>query len=182
MLLLPDLRRSERIEQLRLFYALWPDKATRDALANLQLSIRGRIILPQNLHITLAFLGDQPVWLLPTLRTILEGLNFPRIDLKIDRIGFFARSRIAWAGMNTVPPELAKLHTDLRKELGNNRIQHDERERFTPHITLARKAVRTESVSFAPISWQADHVALVHSPMSGAGSLYRVLASRRLTQ
>jgi len=103
MLLLPDLRRSERIEQLRLFYALWPDKATRDALANLQLSIRGRIILPQNLHITLAFLGDQPVWLLPTLRTILEGLNFPRIDLKIDRIGFFARSRIAWAGMGKQP-------------------------------------------------------------------------------
>jgi len=182
MLLLPHLRSSEKIEQLRLFYALWPDKATRDALANLQFSLRGRIILPQNLHITLAFLGNQPAWLLPTLRTILERLNFPRIDLKIDRIGFFARSRIAWAGMNAVPPELSELHAALRKELEKNRIQHDERERFTPHITLARKAIRTETVSFAPISWHADHVALVNSPMSGAGSLYRVLASRGVMQ
>ena len=168
-------------ERLRLFYALWPDKATRDALAMLQWSLQGRMVHPENLHITLAFLGDQPVYLLPILHAILERLDFPRMELTLDRLGYFAKSRIAWAGMNGVPPELTELQTALSKELKSHKIRHDERAEFTPHITLARKATGPELAAFTPINWQADHVALVHSPMDGgAGSLYRVLALKRL--
>ncbi len=179
---MPLMRRDgpEPPERMRLFYALWPDKATRDALALLQPSLQGRIVHPENLHITLAFLGDQPVYLLPILQSILDNLDFPRMELKLDRFGYFAKSRIAWAGMSSVPPELSKLHTALRKELESHKIRHDQRAEFTPHITLARKATRPTVDCFTPIGWHADNVALVHSPMDGAGSLYRVIASKRL--
>ena len=48
----------------RLFFALWPDASTADALATLAQQVAaesgGRPTAPGNVHVTLAFLGDQP--------------------------------------------------------------------------------------------------------------------------
>lgn len=88
---------------LRLFYALWPDDATRDALVGLQKIVRGRTTEKQNLHLTLAFLGQQRAETVPTLREIL--LELPRQDmaLVLDRFGYFSRQKIAWIAMTVVP-------------------------------------------------------------------------------
>lgn len=166
-------------ENLRLFYALWPDAATRKALEKWQPALKGRLVPPYNLHITLAFLGNQPAGLLPVLRTILNRLEAPAVKLKLDQLGHFARSRVAWAGMTSIPPELLQLHATLISELKKNRIQHDERPQFVPHLTLARNAAHpTETAAVSPVEWKADHIALVYSPMNG--SPYQVLASKRL--
>src|SRR5437667_76833 len=53
--------RDPQQRKLRLFYALWPDAATRAALTRLQLAVRGRNMRPENFHLTLAFLGEQPI-------------------------------------------------------------------------------------------------------------------------
>ena len=62
-------------ENLRLFYALWPDQATRAALMRLQSGLAGRRIAPGNLHLTLAFLGMQPSALLPQLAGALDSTS-----------------------------------------------------------------------------------------------------------
>lgn len=166
-------------ENLRLFYALWPDAATRKALEKWQPVLKGRLVPSYNMHITLAFLGNQPAGLLPILRTILNSLDAPAVRLKLDQLGHFARSRVAWAGMTFIPPELLQLHAALISELKENCIRHDERPKFVPHLTLARNAARpAETAAIQPVEWTVDSIALVHSPMNG--SPYEVLASKRL--
>ena len=164
-------------ERLRLFYALWPDAKTRNALARWQQSVRGRKVPAHNLHITLAFLGDQPAGLLPALKNVLAGIPVSRMLLNLDQFGYFEKNRITWAGMSVITPELTELHAILNARLKHLGIRHDERKRFTPHITLARDAHCPDAGQPAPIIWKADHVALVLSPMDGKP--YRLLASRR---
>lgn len=171
--------RIPKTEILRLFYALWPDGATRKALAQWQHGLRGRLVPAHNLHITLAFLGNQPAELLPVLKGILNRLDGPSMALELDRLGHFSRSRVAWAGMTEVPPELAQLHAALVRELAENGIRHDDRPQFVPHMTLARHVQRPpDAKAVEPVEWHADHVALVLSPMNGRP--YELLASKRL--
>ena len=104
---------SETRQSLRLFYALWPDDTVRAALANLQTVVSGRKTPYENLHLTLAFLGEQPAASLAVLEKILADLAVPEMKLTLDRIGYFKQSRIAWAGMHAVPDELFKLQRQL---------------------------------------------------------------------
>jgi len=56
---------------IRLFFALWPDDATRRALAACASAVvaqtGGREVAAGNLHLTLAFIGERPTTLVPTL-------------------------------------------------------------------------------------------------------------------
>lgn len=158
---------------LRLFYALWPDDATRAALAQLQTTIRGRKTRYQNLHMTLAFLGEQPSKLLPALKEILADLPHAEIPLVLDRIGYFTKKRIAWAGMHQVPDALIRLAQLLAAELAQQGISCSSV--FQPHVTLARDAQAPAEISFAPIRWAANRIVLVQSTTDAEGVCYRVL-------
>jgi 2'-5' RNA ligase len=166
--------------RLRLFYALWPDEAVRDALVAWQAPLQGRRTQRANLHLTLAFLGTQPATVLPVLQKILQQLPQADIALAIDRSGHFAQRRIAWAGMRHIPPELVTLHAALDRLLEQHQIKFDRRHDFKPHITLARNADAAPDMPATPIHWRADQVALVQSENGNAGVRYQVLASRRL--
>lgn len=167
-------------ESLRLFYALWPDDLTRGELVRLQQAIQGRKIRYSNLHITLAFLGQQPVAQLPALKDILMHLPSTSITLTLDRVGYFSRNRIAWAGMHEPPDTLVGLQQQLTQSLTQHGITFDSELKFKPHITLARDAAAPLDSIFTPIVWQADQIALVQSVMKPEGPSYEVLASRRL--
>jgi 2'-5' RNA ligase len=168
------------VQTMRLFYALWPDEVTRRALVRWQPLLQGRLVPAHNLHITLAFLGNQPASLLPSLCTILDRLDATSMLLKLDRPGHFRSSRVAWAGMSVVPQELTRLYETLCLELEALHIRHDRRPQFVPHLTLARNSTGGADTMVEPIEWLADQVALVHSPMNG--SPYRLIASKKLTR
>lgn len=167
-------------ESLRLFFALWPDDLMRGELVRLQQSLQGRKIPYDNLHITLAFLGQQPAERLATLKDILMHLPRTSITLTLDRVGYFPRNRIAWVGMHEVPAALLGLQQHLTQALTQCGIAFDSQLKFKPHITLARDAAPPPDMTFNPIVWQAQHVALVQSVTTPGGSRYQVLASRRL--
>lgn len=166
---------------MRLFFALWPDERTRAQLAQLQNGITGRKTRPSNLHITLAFLGEQPEFSLPILQHIVDELVVPDMSLVIDQLGYFARQRIAWAGMRQAPESLFGLQQALCVALEQGGIAFDHRNAFKPHITLARDAAAPELAEIEPIVWRARQVSLVHSTMEPAGISYRVLTSRYCT-
>jgi RNA 2',3'-cyclic 3'-phosphodiesterase len=168
----------ENPDMMRLFFALWPDENTREQLSALQHELQGRKTRHANLHMTLAFLGNQPESLLPILEKILNKLTVPDIRLTIDRLGYFSRQRIAWAGMQNVPASLLQLHDELNAALEQSGIAFDRRDDFKPHITLARDAPPPGNQNFAPIGWHACHMALVRSHMKQPGISYQVLASR----
>lgn len=161
----------------RLFYALWPDDPVRDALTQLQMGISGRKMRRDNLHLTLAFLGDQPAGLIDTLRGILHSLPKPDLWLTLDRLGYFPRQRIVWAGMHEAPPALLEMHRQLSDALQQAGVTFDARLSFKPHVTLARNAEQPEDLPFAPVSWQASRTVLAQSTTLPEGVIYDVLAS-----
>lgn len=170
-------------DTLRLFFALWPDDATRTALLHLQSSMRGRLIPYSNLHLTLAFLGQQPAALLAQLKDVLTHLSSSSaILLILDRVGYFPRNRVAWAGMHHVPAELLALQRELAEALQQRGIGFDQQQAFKPHLTLARDAAMPPDLTFTPIPWRAEHLALVQSVTKAEGAVYEVIASRSLDQ
>ncbi len=167
-------------KQLRLFFALWPDDMTRSALARLQFDLTGNKTRYRNFHITLAFLGEQAVEVLPKLEDVLAKLDGPSMHLQIDKRAHFARNKIAWAGMRDKCEELHTLQANLVAALRTQGIQFADNAIFKPHFTLAREADAPAAMEFAPIAWHAKQVALVQSLDTAEGLQYDVLASHWL--
>lgn len=172
--------KNDPAKPLRLFYALRPDDATRDALMRVQESVPGRRINNPDLHLTLAFLGQQPASSIPVLQEILLRLAQSDMTLVLDRIGYFPRQKIAWAGMQVVPDALTELHHALLQQLAQHNILFDQSS-FKPHVTLARDAAASPGASFAPIQWHVTQAVLMQSVAQPEGVFYRTLASRTLS-
>lgn len=165
---------------LRLFYALWPDAATRAALAALQAGIDGRPTPPANLHLTLAFLGQQPQAALPLLQTLLAALPATPVPLNLNHSGYFPRQHLAWIGPEPAPAALLELQRRLTQALARQLPGYQPAERFLPHVTLARKAAAAIPVPATPIAWRSSQIALVRSITAAQGARYEVLATRQL--
>lgn len=165
-------------DALRLFFALCPDPATRSALAALQQHVAGRNVPSQNLHLTLAFLGNQASTQLPVLQTILHALRLPALHVEIDQLGFFAAPRLAWAAPSAVPAALSSLQQTLWQALYDAQIPLKPAAGFRPHITLARNAEKPSVVLEKAVSWQVGHIALIESVLGPTGPSYHVRDER----
>lgn len=149
---------------LKLFFALWPDAPTRDALARLQAPVAGRHTPHDKLHLTMAFLGQQPVDALPALLDILESVPVSPMRLVVDCYGYFTRPRIAWAGVTAPPAELLAMQADLIARLAAAGFSTATHGTFKPHITLAREARGAPPDEMtAPVVWDVRELALVES-------------------
>ncbi|QGZ39844.1 2'-5' RNA ligase [Pseudoduganella flava] len=152
----------------KLFFALWPGDAERAALAALQADVKGRLTPPAKLHLTLAFLGHLPAAGVPALLDIRAALAVPPVRLVFDCYGYFARPRIAWAGMTQVPAELVALHDDLVRRLGAAGFSAATHGSFKPHVTLAREAKEAPpDAPPAPVVWNVREAVLVESLPDG---------------
>ena len=163
----------------RLFYALWPDAATRAALAAWQARLQGKPVRAEKLHLTLAFLGQRPAGELPALLAILEQLPAHPVPLLFDHVSHFPQLALAWAALAQPSPALLALRAACMQALAQQglapRFEHD---RFTPHVTLARQAPPPAGEDVAPVAWQADELVLVESLKSSGD--YRIVARRKL--
>ncbi len=164
----------------RLFYALWPDDATRTRLKRLQESLIGRKVSPENLHLTLAFLGNQAKSLLPALVKLLDKLPGQSFTLDIDRYGYFSKPRIAWAGPSETPQPLRELQASLMHALGEAQVPFRHEGKFTPHVTLARDA-NSLNEPFAPgIPWRVGKIMLIQSIQVNGGVIYSPIMEKVL--
>lgn len=162
----------------RLFFALWPDAAVRAQLAALLPASRDRNSHPvpaANLHLTLAFLGNQSCAQRDCVEAAVARMSAAGFELVIDSLGYWSRQRIVWAGMPAAPSALMTLVEQLNQALASCGYQREHRI-FHPHITLARKAVRPPAQTQIPaIVWQAREFCLVASILQERGSEYRVI-------
>ncbi len=173
---------ADQTTVLRLFFALWPDQATRKEVAARQQGVVGRPTRPDNLHLTLAFLGQQPATALPLLEAALAALPATPLPLLLNHSGYFPRHRIAWIGPEPAPAALLALQQNLTQALAQLPLRYEAPAHFMPHVTLARNAPAAPDPAMAPVAWRSSQIVLVQSDTLAQGAHYRVLAARRLEE
>jgi len=156
---------SAAAETVRLFFALWPgaDLQTRLAAWAKQAAGRGRAMRRENIHLTLAFLGDTEASLVPDLIALAAGVRYAPIRLPLDRIGYWKHNRIIWCGAEQDPPALSGLVSELRARLDSGGIAYDHKP-FVSHLTLVRNAAGLDAApAWVPLLWELADFALVTS-------------------
>lgn len=124
---------------MRAFIAIGlPEEATA-ALVRLQSMVpAGRPVAEENLHLTLAFLGDQGETALEALHYELEGIRVQPFALRFSGLGAFGGDRPRLLFADVAPePALADLHRRVTGALHRAGIVV-QRARFHPHVTLTR--------------------------------------------
>ena len=149
----------------RLFFAIWPDAGSVERLGamagELAPRLGGRAVPRDNIHLTLAFLGD-----LDDERAAVAAsipLTAPPFTLALDRLGSFRRARVAWAGCSRAPAALVELESDLSARLRELGFALEDRA-FTPHVTLLRKIERSlPAEAVEAVRWEVREATLVRS-------------------
>lgn len=124
---------------MRVFVAIDLPEPVRDALAAVQDALpAGRLSDPEQLHITLAFLGEQPDEVVEAAHWALTRLSGPPFDLQLAGLGTFGdrAPHSVWAGIRD-PAALKALQARVLSALHGAGLML-ERRRFRPHVTLAR--------------------------------------------
>lgn len=130
---------------MRLFVALEIPSTVREHLAELVNSLRAvspqtRWVRPENLHVTLKFIGEVPETQLAPIRTALaQARSTQPITIAFRGLGFFPSERhprVFWAGIEA-SPNLKTLAADIEKATETLSIAGEQRT-FSPHLTLAR--------------------------------------------
>ena len=169
---------------LRLFFALWPDDTTRDALKLtgkwLHQHLGGRRMRADTLHITLAFLGDTPTARLDAAVACGDHVAAEPYSLVLDRAGYWRHNRIGWLGASETPPEHFALVAALNGELAAAGFPVDARP-HVPHVTLLRKASGGELPVCRPVAWNIRDFVLVRSVTASDGAHYEILHRWPLT-
>ncbi len=176
---------------MRLFIAINFNGEVKNMLAKIQQSlgeycVRARFTAHENLHLTLAFLGETPSSRVGVIEKAMEAAVFSPFTLGISGGGRFSRvsGDILWTGLDD-SPELFALHGRLCAQLTQAGFAPEAR-RFSPHITLAREAVLRPgfdlhgfSGGLSPILAVADTVDLMKSEHAGGRLVYTKIASSR---
>lgn len=169
-----------RNRMMRLFFALWPDAATQQQwhheFSPYLALLGGRRMPAQNLHLTLAFLGEQPGDRINTLISLGDDLSSDSISLRFNNIECWKKAGLACLRPAETPVALTRLVGQLNTGLQMAGIALEARG-FKPHVTLARDiAVTGPAIPVWPASqWQAPALALLRSRLSPEGPEYAVL-------
>ena len=135
---------------MRLFVALEIPTEVRDSFAALIAELRAadssfsksraRWVRPENLHVTLKFIGHVDNGKLDAIRAALAEVRLDSpVELRFHGLGFFPngkRPRVFWAGIEA-SPNLSPLAGEIEVRLAKVGIAGETRE-FAPHLTLAR--------------------------------------------
>src|SRR5262249_7093408 len=134
--------------RLRIFIAVGLDKPIHDRLVALQEALARsgsdvKWVEPENLHVTLLFLGEVEDRDLPAVcRSVADCcVRHAPFALSVERAGCSPtprRPRILWAGLGLGTQELCALHAAREPPLLELGCYRREDRPYSPHITLGR--------------------------------------------
>ena len=190
---------AEQPEGLRLFFAI---DIPNNARAQISRVVNGmktacrfvdahpKWVVPENLHITLAFLGLVPLSHVEAAASVLEPVlvNQKPFDLGIDGLTYFPPKvrdpKVLSTGITGDITALKSLQSRLVEQLKTKTLFVDDRP-FRAHLTLARlgstkTAARLEPVvkSHAPMlnsKFKVDKLVLFESKLTKQGAVYTVV-------
>ncbi len=138
------------------------------------------------LHVTLAFLGEQPEQRLPQLSHIGTdaAARVPAFTLRLGDAGSFGprrAPRVLWVGIGDGRSELGDLNAHLADGLRQSDFPVEDRP-FAPHITLARRRERASAsgppvwppagAGTGPLSTPVTQLSLMQSQIGRGGARY----------
>jgi 2'-5' RNA ligase len=188
-------------DTIRAFVALTLPAEVVDLAAGLQSALRAkglrlRWVKPQNIHLTLKFLGD-----IPAADAAEAGLAMQRasqgvapLALSVQGMGAFPgikRPRVLWIGLGGEVEALQQLYSRIEDELAGLGYAREKRG-FKAHLTLARfkegaashelLQAFEELGNYTPKPFAANHLVLFKSDLRPQGALYTPLTEVFLDQ
>ena len=167
---------------MRLFFALRLSPSVAEALTQAQADLRrqgrGTFPPPENLHLTLAFLGETEA--LSEATAALAAIRARPFSLSVGGPpGHF--DDVWWAGV-TADRALKDLALSLQADLRRRGFSLEERP-FRPHITLVRRwRGEAPQVSVPHAKMVVRQVSLFQSDLTGGRRVYTEVAHKALHQ
>jgi 2'-5' RNA ligase len=175
-----DARRAIAVEQKRIATAL--------ARSSGKLTL----VRPEQLHLTLLFLGELPDARVPAVVEALNiPLDFPAFDMVVEGAGVFpprGAPRALWIGVTGGTARLTGLQREIARVIRERGVAFDDRP-FHPHLTLARWRESRSSDRLIALAaahggeiarTHVDRATLYQSRLSSAGPTYTPLAHATL--
>ena len=155
-----------------------------------------RWVAPENIHLTLKFLGDVDSSLIPKIQDALkrEATRCPTFTFQVSGMGAFPnlrRPRVVWIGVQA-PPEIARLVQAVENATVPLGFPTEERS-FSPHLTLGRVSQHASPNEVAALGallartavgvlgeTTVDSITLFRSDLRPTGAVYSPLSHVKL--
>ncbi|MCQ4636196.1 RNA 2',3'-cyclic phosphodiesterase [Anaerovorax odorimutans] len=159
----------------RLFIAVNFNEETKRQMRKIACTLkkymkRGSLTRRENLHLTLAFLGEVAEDRVYDVKCAMDTIDCSALELRFNRIGSFSRGAesLFWLGA-LENQQLTEMQKELICQLRQRGFQPDGKQ-FRPHVTLARRAVmdsgfqlETVNEELPEITQRIDRISLVRS-------------------
>ncbi|MFC1551023.1 RNA 2',3'-cyclic phosphodiesterase [Candidatus Latescibacterota bacterium] len=154
-------------------------------------------VSPENLHLTLKFLGEINE---EDVDSLIECMNpvfsdFRSFDLMLEHTGCFPSNknpRVIWIGSDGGADNLLDIFQELEHCLETVGIDRDER-MFSPHLTIGRvkrshgkhgshTTITGDIPEFEPATFRVNSIALIKSTLTPQGPIYEKLYEGKLKE
>jgi 2'-5' RNA ligase len=146
-----------------------------------------KLVEPQNIHITVRFLGNITTEMIEKIFEEMKKVQFASFNVQIKGIGAFPNphySRVVWAGITEGADQLKSVFSQLEPRLRRLGFTPDHKG-FSPHLTIARvRSGRnkqqlaefiTENANYEFGSLNARCLRLKKSTLTPKGPIYSTL-------
>ncbi|HLC86920.1 MAG TPA: RNA 2',3'-cyclic phosphodiesterase [Candidatus Nanoarchaeia archaeon] len=150
------------------------------------LDFKGKKTEPENLHLTLKFLGEINDKKVESVKEKLKSIRFNKFETEAVSLGVFSENFIRIVWIHLINCE------ELQKEIDNklSEVGFAQEDRFMGHLTIARikhtenKAEFLENIKrikLPKIKFSVDKFRLKSSILTSEGPVYKTLGEYKLT-
>ena len=182
---------------IRAFIAVHLPDAVKDVLNETARSLAERVpsgtvrwVRPEQMHLTLFFLGDTAVAKLPAVQQAMDGTagRFSLFNLYTNDVGCFPnarRPRVIWVGLASEEARLTSLKAAIDAALDPLGWPAEDKP-FRAHLTLGRVK---DDRGLGEVKWTADvarlavpvaAIHLIESQLRSAGPIYTIRHTSKL--
>ena len=180
---------------MRAFIAIPCPDELKEGMVEIQENIKdlGKLTLvkPENIHLTMKFLGEVDEDKISDITKRLEFLSdLQGFDISLKGVGTFPNMnyiRVIWVGMGEGADRITTIHSEIDRKLNELNFKKDKN--FHPHLTIARVKFLKKKEELRDIlqknsardfgSFKADRIELMQSRLSPRGPEYSVIHETR---
>ncbi|MBW9140446.1 MAG: RNA 2',3'-cyclic phosphodiesterase [Candidatus Aramenus sp.] len=151
-----------------------------------------KLVEPENVHVTLAFLGEVEDSRVEAIRSAMDGVKFNKFNVTLRGMGAFpslSRPRVVWVGIEKGFNQMKEIRDQLVQNLKKVGVRPENDNEFLPHVTLGRvKGPRnlpklsefiTKNADIIVGEMEVREITLFKSTLTPRGPIYEQLHSAR---